>query len=161
MSDFIDGETFHREVRQVYHGPSGWAINKRHAHMAKVLYEPAHQNLDYSDPARRGQGKDYATWIFSEEPGLQEGHFQTPFELMIDARLEPHASIGLHRHAQTEEVYYILEGTITMTTIGTDERQHTETLTVGDAHTVGLGQSHYGTAGPDGVRFLAVAVRAR
>lgn len=159
-SAYIPGNEFHTRVRRVYSGTYGWAVNKKHAQMAKVLYEPAHENLDCEDPAARGQGKDFATWIFSEEPGLEEGIFSSSFELMIDAELEPHASVGLHVHSRTEEIYYILSGSIIMTTVGSDGRTHTEELVAGDAHVVKIGQGHYGTAGGQGVRFLAIAVRA-
>lgn len=126
--------------------------------MANVVYDPAHENLSYQD-ARKGHGKDFATWIFSEEEGLKENLFTTNFELMIDATLEPNASIGIHFHDRTEEIYYILEGNIRMTTVGPDGKELTAELSAGDAHLVSLGQAHYGTAGPDGVRFLAVAIR--
>lgn len=161
MPDPIPGEIFHTAVNRVYTGALGWAVNKKHDQMARVLYEPAHENTAFEDPARRGQGRDVATWVFSEEPGLEEGLFETGFELMIDARLEPEASVGLHRHAHTEEIYYMLEGSLTMTTVGTDGAPHTETLLPGDAHMVKIGQGHYGTAGPDGARFIAVAMRKR
>lgn len=159
-SDFISGEAFHTGVKRVYDGALGWAVNKAHSRMAKVVYEPSHENLAYEDPARRGQGKNFATWVFSEEPGLEEHVFESGLELMMDAALEPHASIGLHYHARTEEVYYILSGNLTMTTVGPEGQTHTQTLHPGDAHAVKLGQGHYGTAGSEGVRFLTVAVRA-
>ena len=156
---YIPGDQFHVPGSRVYDGEVGWAVNKRHEQMARVVYEPAHENTAFEDAARRGSGKDHATWIFSEEPGLEEGHFTTGFELMIDARLEPNASIGLHRHTRTDEIYYMLEGSLEMTTVGTDGRTHTQALRAGDAHMVKLGQGHYGTAGPEGCRFLAVATR--
>ncbi len=124
--------------------------------MAHVLYEAVHENRAFED-ARRGSGKDYATWVFSEEEGLREGIFSSGFELLIDAKLEPFASIGLHRHVATEEIYYILEGNIQMTTVAPSGEEDTQELAAGDAHAVKFGQSHYGTAGAEGVRFIAVA----
>lgn len=157
-TEYADGRVFHTQPRSVYSGTCGWAVNKKHEHMAKVLYDPAHENTAFSDE-RRGRGKDFATWIFSEEEGLKENLFTTGFELMIDATLEPAASIGLHTHFHTEEIYYVLEGSLRMTTVnGTGEEERCD-LRAGDAHMVRLGQSHYGTAGPDGARFLAVAIR--
>lgn len=155
---YIDGETFHNQVRKVYFGSYNWAVNKKKELMANVVYDPAHENLAYQDE-RKGHGKDFATWIFSEEDGLKENLFTTNFELMIDATLEPNASIGIHLHHRTEEIYYILEGSIRMTTVGSDGQERSDELSAGDAHLVRLGQSHYGTAGPDGVRFIAVATR--
>lgn len=80
-------------------------------------------------------------------------------EKLIDATLEPNASIGLHTHLRTEEIYYILEGSIRMTTVSPNGQELSDVLFPGDAHLVKLGQSHYGSAGPDGVRFLAVPIR--
>jgi quercetin dioxygenase-like cupin family protein len=157
-SDYLDGERFHREIRRVYAGPLSWAVNKDKGRMAKVLYRAPHENVAETG-ARRGAGNDWARWIFSEEPGLAEGIFSAPLELIIDARLEPGACIGLHWHRETEEVYYLLEGSLAMTTVAADGREEARALAAGDAHAVKLGQGHFGVAGPDGVRFLAVAVR--
>jgi mannose-6-phosphate isomerase-like protein (cupin superfamily) len=156
--EYIPGEKFHKEIKRVYSDSFDWAVNKKKANMAHVLYEAVHENREYQDE-RRGRGKDYATWIFSEEEGLREGIFASCFELLIDAKLEPLASIGLHCHDSTEEIYYILEGSIQMTTVAPSGKEHTEELVAGDAHAVKFGQSHYGTAGPEGVRFIAVAFR--
>ena len=155
---FIQGDHFHSQIRRVYFGSYSWAVNKKKGEMARVLYDPAHENRSFDD-ARRGSGKDFATWIFSEEPGLEENLFESDFELMIDATLEANASIGLHTHHHTEEIYYVIEGSIHMTTIGTDGQQLTEELSAGDAHFVRRGQAHYGTAGQNGARFIAVAMR--
>ncbi|MGZ6035463.1 MAG: cupin domain-containing protein, partial [Myxococcaceae bacterium] len=75
--------------------------------------------------------------------------------------LEPGAAIGLHRHSATEEVYYVLEGQLSMTTVLPDGREVSATLHPGDAHGVRLGESHWGRAGAQGCRFLAVAFRRR
>ena len=163
MSDesggYLPGDLFHAEVRKVYSGELDWAVNKRSELMARVLYLAPHENpVETGD--RRGHGKDFATWIFSEEPGLEEKLFSTRFELAIDARLEPGAAIGLHFHDRTEEIYYLLGGQLEMTTLERGGRESTTTLRTGDAHLVRLGQGHTGVAGPDGARFIAFAVRA-
>jgi quercetin dioxygenase-like cupin family protein len=158
-SRYLDGQRFHREVRRVYAGPLGWAVNKQAAAMAKVLYRAPHFNAA-EQGVRQGSGEDWATWIFSEEPGLEEGLFTAPLELIIDARLEAGAAIGLHWHHETEEVYTLLEGRLSMTTVAADGREVTCALEPGDAHAVRLGQGHFGQAGAEGARFLAVAVRA-
>ena len=74
------GEIFHAQVRKVYQGNLDWAVNKRAEQMAHVVYDAPHENLKESGD-RRGRGKDFATWIFSEEPGLKENLFSTRFEL--------------------------------------------------------------------------------
>jgi hypothetical protein len=45
-----------------------------------------------------------------------------------------------------------------MTTVASDGQAVTAHLKPGDAHAVRLGQAHYGVAGPDGARFIVVAV---
>ncbi len=155
---YVPGEVFHQPGARVYAGRLGWAANKKSAGMARVVYEAVHLN-EAENGVRRGFGKDYATWILSEEPGLEEGLFDAPFQVMIDARLEPNAAIGLHEHPSTEEVYYVLWGTLDMTTVSADGAEHTERLEAGDAHFVRRGQAHYGQAGGAGARFIAVSVR--
>ena len=90
---YVPGETFHSQPRTVYAEPLGWAVNKRSEAMARVVYEAVHLN-QAEEGDRRGHGRDFATWVFSEEPGLKEGLFQSAFELMIDARLEPGAALA-------------------------------------------------------------------
>ena len=158
-NSYVPGDVFHSRIRKVYSGELGWAVNKRSEGMARVLYVAPHENAAESGD-RRGHGNDYATWIFSEEPGLEERLFSTRFELAIDARLEPGAALGLHFHDRTEEIYYLLEGELSMTTVERGGRESTAALRAGDAHMVKLGQGHCGVAGPAGARFLAVAVRA-
>ncbi len=157
-ADYVSGEAYHERIRRAYSGGYHWALNKTRALMAKVLYQAPHRN-DGERGIKRGAGNDWATWVFSEEPGTEEHIFRSGLELMIDARLEPHAAIGLHTHDVTEEVYYLLEGTLEMTTVGIDGAEHTAVLGPGDAHFVRIGQGHYGRAGPEGARFVAVAAR--
>lgn len=158
--DFVAGDAFHSSDAPIYRGALEWAVNKSNAGMAKVVYDAVHRN-DSEQGDRAGHGRDYATWIFSEEAPKSEGLFESDFELMIDARLEPDAAIGLHRHSETEEVYDVLEGELTMTTVAPDGREATQTLRVGDAHFVRRGQGHCGKSGPTAARFIAVAKRVR
>jgi quercetin dioxygenase-like cupin family protein len=160
MEEYVLGEEFHATAHEIYSGPLTWAVNKRSGKMAKVVYTAVHENRG-EEGAKRGSGLAFSTWVFSEEPGLKENLFSTAFELLIDSTLEPNAAIGLHLHHSTEEVYYILSGSIRMTTVAAVGEEHTDTLLPGDAHLVKLGQSHYGVAGPDGVRFIAFAIRAK
>jgi quercetin dioxygenase-like cupin family protein len=155
---YADGAAFHQGGAPIYSGPLGWAVNKRSECMAHVVYAPAHENAA-EQGLRRGRGKDFATWVFCEERGKAEGLLQSGLELVIDARLEPGAAVGLHVHAETEEIYYLLEGALTMTTRAPDGREHEEALRPGDAHLVKVGQAHAGVAGPAGARFLVVAAR--
>jgi mannose-6-phosphate isomerase-like protein (cupin superfamily) len=155
---YTPGDVFHTEQRPVYAGALGFAVNKKAERMARVVYEAPHFNAGETG-VRRGAGRDFATWIFSEEGAQSERLFSTPLELMIDARLEPLAAIGLHHHEHTEEVYYVLEGRLRMTLVDPQHGEHTEVLEAGDAHLVKLGQGHYGQALETGARFIVVAIR--
>ena len=155
---YTPGDVFHSRKQPVYAGTPGFAVNKKAELMAKVVYEAPHFNASETG-VRRGAGRDFATWVFSEEGEQAERLFSTPLELMIDARLEPFASIGLHHHEHTEEVYYVLEGRLRMTTVDPRHGEHTEELGAGDAHLVKLGQGHYGQALETGARFMVVAMR--
>ena len=55
----------------------------------------------------------------------------------------------------------MLEGQLSMTTVLPDGREVSATLHPGDAHGVRLGESHWGRAGAEGCRFLAVGFRRR
>jgi Cupin domain len=156
--EWTPGEAFHAAGRAYYGGDPGWAVKKRGERMAHVVYDPSHPNPGETGP-RAGHGRNLATWVFCERDGDGEGLFATPLKLVVDSRLEPGAAIGLHRHDDNEELYYVLEGRVTMTTLAPDGRQATATLSAGDAHAVRLGQAHYGVAGPDGARFLVVAIK--
>ncbi|HEU4405648.1 MAG TPA: cupin domain-containing protein [Polyangiaceae bacterium] len=158
--DHQPGAAFHAERRPVYDGPLGWAVNKQGARMARVHYEAPHEN-PAERGARRGGGNEYATWLLSEEGAQAERIFTAPLELMIDATFEPGAGVGLHVHRDTEEVYYVLEGSMTMTTVGPGGEEHEARLGAGDVHVVKLGQGHFGVAGPEGARVIVVGVRAR
>jgi oxalate decarboxylase/phosphoglucose isomerase-like protein (cupin superfamily) len=154
----FDGKEFHASIRRVYFGDYPRALNKRSDDLARVNYVAAHENIGETGD-RRGHGTDHATWLFSEEEGTAERIFTVPFELAIDATLEPGAALGLHFHDRTEEFYYVLAGSIAMTTVDTDGAESTSELHEGDVHFVRLGQGHCGVAGAAGVRFLAVAAR--
>ena len=68
-------------------------------------------------------------------------------------------AIGLHEHTATEEIYYMLEGDLTVTTVAADGRESACCLGPGDAHLIRIGQSHFAVAGAAGARFITVAVR--
>jgi quercetin dioxygenase-like cupin family protein len=157
---YVAGSTFHVPGATVYPMPLGAAVNKKAEHMARVVYEPAHPN-----PAAtgmwQGQGRDYATWIFSEEPGLNERLLESGLELLMDVTLEAGASVGYHVHRRTEEIYYLLAGSLTVGTVAVDGTTHTEVLSAGDAHLVRRGQGHSCEAGAEGARFITVAGRLK
>jgi quercetin dioxygenase-like cupin family protein len=154
----IPGEQFHAERRPFYAEQIDWAVFKRADLMAQVSYDPNHRNENETGD-RAGHGRTIARWVFCGRDSDGEGLFSTPLHLVIDSRLDPGASIGLHAHLDTEEFYYVLEGRLTVTTVAADGREATADLEPGDAHAVLLGQSHTCVAGPEGARFLGVSLR--
>ncbi len=155
---YVASKSFHVAGAKVYDAPLSGTVNKRQAHMARVVYEPAHHDPKVGG-AWGGRGRTYATWVFSEEPGLTERLLKSGLELVMDTTLEPKASVGYHQHVRTEELYYLLSGSLTVATRGADGVVVTETLHVGDAHLVRPGQGHTCMAGDDGARYLTVAAR--
>jgi quercetin dioxygenase-like cupin family protein len=158
VAAYVPGGDFHVPGASIYRGTLGTAVNKKAADMAKVVYEPAHLNTS-AEGMWRGAGRDFATWIFTEEQGLNERLLESGLELLMDVTLEPGASVGYHVHRGTEEIYYLLAGSLTVATVATDGRVHTETLQTGDAHLVRRGQGHSCEAGAEGCRFITVAGR--
>jgi quercetin dioxygenase-like cupin family protein len=153
-----DAASFHRRQGPAYRGRLREAVFKRRRHMAHVHYDATHHNPDRKG-ARAGRGSNRSVWLFAEEGELAEGLFESPLELMIDTRLEPGAAIGEHRHADSEEIYYLLEGTLKITVLKADGRRASARLAPGDAHLVRRGQSHWAVAGADGARLIVVALR--
>jgi quercetin dioxygenase-like cupin family protein len=158
LAAYVPGDDFHKPGARIYGGALGTAVNKKAEHMARVVYEPAHPNLA-AEGMWRGAGRDFATWVFTEEPGLNERLLESGLELLMDVTLEPGASVGYHVHRRTEEIYYLLAGSLTVATVAADGSVHTETLQTGDAHLVRRGQGHSCEAGAEGCRFITVAGR--
>lgn len=160
-SEYENSDDFEKNGSIIYKDLLGKVINKKNTHMAKVRYNPAHENNLYQekDP-RHGYGSDYATWIFCEEYDKKEGLLDNGLELLIDAFFEPNSSVGLHLHTNTDEIYYVISGDMIMTTITEDGESHDFEMNCGDAHVVKRGQSHYGVAGKDGCRCIVVGVRS-
>jgi mannose-6-phosphate isomerase-like protein (cupin superfamily) len=131
---------------------------KRDAAMVRETATPLHANPS-EDGWRRGSGRAESKLVVAETGGVHEGVIQTKLHLLADTVLEPEASVGLHAHDHTEEVWYVLEGSLTTVTVAADGREVTHELERGDAHVVRLGQRHAGRAGSAGARLIVVAVR--
>lgn len=155
----VEGDEFHRQPRPaIYSGELGEVVVKRASQMTTVRYAPCHANADAEGDAA-GRGETLTTWVFSEDGNTADGVSQTPFNLMVDFVVAPNGAIGLHRHDDKEEIYYLLEGQIRMTVVTAAGEHHSFDLYPGDAHLIRLGQAHYGVAGPQGARMIAVCVR--
>jgi mannose-6-phosphate isomerase-like protein (cupin superfamily) len=135
-----------------------WAIVKRDDAMPQETAEPLHPNPRASGWLR-GAGRATSKFVVAETSDLCEGLMQTALHLVSDTTLEPGAAIGLHAHHHSEEVWYVLRGTLTVVTVAGDGREAVHELDPGDAHVVRLGQSHAGRAGHSGARLIVVAVR--
>jgi mannose-6-phosphate isomerase-like protein (cupin superfamily) len=153
----FDSDDFHSSVKKTYFGEVPPSQVKKGALMAKVEYKPLHLNPDF-DGAKHGSGKAVSTWVFSEDGELRDHLAETGFNLFIDFSADPFSDIGFHIHHDKEEIYYVLEGSVTMTLVGRDGEEHTQEMFPGDAQFVRIGQGHYGTAGKDGVRVITVCV---
>ena len=101
-----------------------------------------------------------ANLLFCDRAADGEGIFSTTVRVVIDSWIEPNASVGLHAHIDNEEIYYLFEGRLTVTTIAADATVATAELSPGDAHACLLGQSHSCVAGVQGARVLSVSVGA-
>lgn len=142
---------------RVYRGELPEGVVKRGEDMVTVAYAPCHSNPDCSG-ARAGLGRVMSKWVFSEDGDKAEGISETGFNLFIDFFVEPGASLGLHRHDDKEEIYYLLAGELT---VGITDKHGQEQITLlkpGDAHFIKYGQSHWAQAGEEGARVIAVAM---
>ncbi|WP_406038988.1 cupin domain-containing protein [Succinimonas sp.] len=163
-ADYRDGRDFHASGARI--APEERAPGDRYfkssPDMARVVYRNAHENTAFpeTDP-RHGQGLNFCKWITSEQTGTQE-HFSFNGNLngILESFLEPGASVGWHRHDDTEEYYYVLEGSLYAECQDASGAVFRRDLKAGDLHRVSRGMSHYARAGERGARFLAIIVKA-
>ena len=157
--DYVPGTDFHHDLPGIYSDSIGWAVYKSNQAMAKVRYDALHFNsAEIGD--RRGQGGLFVTWIYSEEDGTAEQLLESSLEFVMDTYLEPNSSVGLHLHAQTEEIYYLLEGSLIVTVVRSDgSKEAKETLLPGDSHLVRHRQGHTAKAGDQGARIIVIGAR--
>ena len=161
MSEWLPGELFHQQQQPIFCGDISRAhLYKQAAEMAHVCYAPAHANPQQSGE-RAAQGLNRCIWVAGEQGAQAEGISRSLLDGLLDSTLEPEASIGWHHHADSEEIYYLLAGSLRVEL--TDEGgQHWQfELQPGDSHRVGPGMSHWAQAGAQGARFIAVMMKTR
>ena len=163
-SDYLDDRDFHASGARICpeERSPGAGYFKASSDMARVVCRNAHENISFpeTDP-RHGQGLNFCKWITSEQPGTAE-HFSFNGNLngILESFLEPGASVGWHRHDDTEEYCYILEGSLYAECQDAGGAVFSRSLKAGDLHRVSRGMSHYARAGEGGARFLAIIVKA-
>jgi quercetin dioxygenase-like cupin family protein len=157
MRKKLTQEEYHQSNEPTYSGKNGESF-KRSEYIAEVEYTPSHWN-PIATEGMKGEGKTTGRWLYNEEPAKAEGILQSNIELVMDSRLEPNASIGLHEHIDTEEIYYVLSGTLAITLI-CNQTETIQTLCPGDTHRIGPGESHFIKAGNEGARFMVIAAKA-
>ena len=153
--DFFHGGDFPVYTNQ---GDENPVVFKLKEGIANVLYEPAHANPDAPE-GQKGQGKLIGKWLYNEQPDKQEGLLKSGIELFMDSSLEPNATVGLHAHYDTEELYYILQGKLFIELIDKNGHVYQQYLTAGDTHLIQPGESHFVRAGDQGARFIVVAAK--
>ena len=111
----IAAEAFHRpgahaNINGAPYDDTSGVIYKRAAHIKRVRYTPA--DCAPEMPAVwQGQGAAVVRWLFSEQPGTEEGLLQgASLEFLHDTELEPGAATGMRAHPATHEIFYVLSG---------------------------------------------------
>ena len=155
---WVQGAEFHRGPAQVHRARPGEpaAVVKRRPDMAHVVYEPANPNPD-APGWMAGSGAARTVWLASEQPGSAEGLIPAGLRAAFDTYLEPGASEGWHQHPESEELYLVLTGELTVRVgDGAPENAAEFVLAPGDTHRIPVGWWHAARAGAEGVRFVVV-----
>lgn len=160
MNEILTETAFHDGHLPVYQDPEGKSgkVFKVKEGIANVLYAPAHENND-APTGQQGEGKLVGKWLYNEQPDKQEKRLQSSIELFMDSSLEANASVGLHSHLDTEEIYYLLAGQLYIELTDKNGVICKQTIQPGDTHLIQPGESHFVKAGPDGARFMVVAAK--
>ncbi len=95
--------------------------------IAKNIYEETKAHVQ----AHEGKGKIEFCRLFTQED------FQTKCDFVDYAKLPPNTSIGLHKHGDNEEMYFVLAGTGLMRVDGEEFR-----VSKGDIIPNKIGGSH-------------------
>lgn len=158
VAAWVPGDEFHRGQSRVHRPRDGEpaALVKRRADMAHVVYTPANP----CPPApgwMSGSGAARTVWLASEQPGTAEGLIPAGLRAAFDTYLEPWAAEGWHQHPESEELYLVLTGELTVRVGDGAPEDATEfVLAPGDTHRIPVGWWHAARAGAEGVRFVVV-----
>jgi len=160
MAKILTEEQFHDGDIPVYipQGDESSSRFKMKEGIANVMYAPAHENAE-APKGQEGRGKLIGKWLYNEQPDKQEKLLQSSVELFMDSSLEANASVGLHTHLDTEEIYYLLEGQLSIELIAKNGEISKQIIKPGDTHLIQPGESHFVQAGEHGARFIVVAAK--
>ncbi|MGC9399527.1 MAG: cupin domain-containing protein [Anaerolineae bacterium] len=101
---FDQGDGWVNINRAPYDEISG-VIYKRAANVKRVAYTPPDQST-----SRQGAGRAVVRWLFSEQPGTEEGLLAgATFTYLHDVTLDPTASTGMAAHAE-QRILYVIAG---------------------------------------------------
>ena len=80
-------------------------------------------------------------WLASEQPGSAEGLIPTGLRAAFDTYLEPGAAEGWHQHPESEELYLVLSGELTVRVgrLATRSRPRSSSWLPGDTHHIPVG----------------------
>ena len=115
MSEPIPAESFHDvdgrvNINRSPHDRVSGVVYKRAVNIKSVHYEPAEPAPEMPEPWR-GQGSAVVRWLFSEQPGTEEGLLPArAFRYLQDVSLDPGASTGQKAHPGLDTVVYVMEG---------------------------------------------------
>jgi quercetin dioxygenase-like cupin family protein len=100
----------------------------------------------------RNRERDAAPFVTKDGSTIRE-YFHSDVQSLAEASLEPGRATKRHYHAESEEIYLIVDGGGELEVDG-DRRE----VTAGDAILIPPGAWHELTAGRDGVRLLCCCV---
>jgi len=102
----------------------------------------------------RNRERDATPFVTKDGSTIREYH-HTALQSLAEATLEPGQATERHYHAETEEIYYLVEGSGEMELDG-DRRP----VSPGDAILIPPGAWHQITAGEERLRFLCCCAPA-
>ncbi|WP_354622737.1 cupin domain-containing protein [Psychromonas sp. MME2] len=160
MVKILTEQAFHHGDTPVYSESSATTSQafKVKEGIANVLYSPAHSN-PLAPAGLQGAGDLVGKWLYNEQPDKQENLLKSSIELFMDSSLAPNASVGLHEHIDTEEIYYLLEGQLFIQLIDKQGVTVEQTIYPGDTHLIQPGEHHFVQAGENGARFIVVSAK--
>jgi mannose-6-phosphate isomerase-like protein (cupin superfamily) len=139
-------------------------VLKQRAGMAHVRYTPAHPapgapGATGAPSWLAGAGNADTVWLASEQSGTAEHVTGGGLLGAFDTWLDPGSAIGWHVHDESEEMYVLIAGGLTVRAGASPAQASEFDLAPGDVHRIPHTWSHAALAGPAGARLLVVEWR--